>query len=84
MANLDLLPSAEDEAALAPTAAEVRERIEAVFARLADGDCAPREVALWRLIVPPMADWLEPAERDAARQKFSRLVEALGTPLAAG
>ena len=60
----------------------VRARIEAVMARLRGKTAAwsAKEAALWKVVIPQMADWLPPEERDAARAEFAALMRRLETP----
>jgi hypothetical protein len=79
MAQLDLFPRAEEEpVSFAPSIEDVRARIDAVLVRLrSSAPCSAKESALWKVIIPQMANWLPPDERDAKRREFARLIGAL-------
>ncbi len=57
-----------------PTANGVRARLEAILASLRAADkmpWTPAEARHWNVVVPQMANWLPPDERDAVRAAFT-------------
>jgi hypothetical protein len=73
MAQFELFNEAPAVSA-APSAEQVRERLEAIFATLRCGDkIAWNEMRRVQLIVPQMAQWLPEAERAAIIEEFKRL-----------
>jgi len=80
MAQLELFAQPAAPVATAPTVESVRARLEAVLAPLRSGSepsWSARDAARWKLVVPQMADWLPPQEREAVRAEFAALVQAL-------
>jgi hypothetical protein len=66
-----------------PTQGFVRARLDSILDPLRRASTLPwsaRELAKFRVIVPQMANWLPPDERDAVRREFTSLVETLLAP----
>ncbi|MHB8528194.1 MAG: hypothetical protein ACYC8V_01620 [Caulobacteraceae bacterium] len=78
MAQLDLFPQAAPAApSTVPTVESVRARIDGVMGALRSSDARPwsaKEAAMWKLVVPRMANWLPAEEREAVRAEFWALV----------
>lgn len=80
MAQLDLFPKTEPVISTVPTEDEVRARLTTILDLLRAASEMPwsaREAARWKLIVPQMADWLPPEEREAICSEFAALVGTL-------
>lgn len=76
MAQLEMFNHAPAVSA-APSAQQVRERLEAIFATLRCGDkLAWNELRRLELVVPQMSRWLPEAERAAAVSMFETLMAA--------
>ncbi len=77
MAQFELFNTAPPRSA-APSADEVRARLEAIFARLRGGDkLAWSELRRLQVVVPQMTRWLPAAEAEAARAKFAAEMDRL-------
>jgi hypothetical protein len=73
MAQLEMFNEAPAVSA-APSAEQVRARLEAIFATLRCGDkVAWNELRRLKLVVPQMAQWLPEAERAEISAEFERL-----------
>jgi hypothetical protein len=86
MAQLELFTHVEPPVSTTPTAESVRARIDAVLETLSKATVLPwtaKEAARWKLVLPQMADWLPPEERDTARREFAKLLGQFERPLAA-
>ncbi|HEV2364724.1 MAG TPA: hypothetical protein VGS12_11075 [Caulobacteraceae bacterium] len=81
MTQIDLFPAPPPEPAVtAPQTEDVRARITKVMGALAltgGPGWTAKETAYWRTVLPQMANWLPPAERDAVRAEFERLTGTL-------
>jgi hypothetical protein len=87
MTQMDLFAHPEAAPPTTPSVESVRARVATVLETLRDAATLPwtaREAARWKLVLPQMADWLPPEERDAARREFSGLMERFERPLATG
>jgi len=85
MTQLDLFAASPTPSAgpTVPTMAFVRARLNAILNPLRAASTpiwSARELAKFKVIVPQMAGWLPPEERDAVRQEFAGLVAALASP----
>lgn len=77
MAQFELFNTAPPRSA-APSADEVRARLEAIFASLRSGDkIAAGELRALRVVVPQMTRWLPEAEAEAARARFAAEMDRL-------
>jgi hypothetical protein len=77
MSQLELFAQPVSAVSTVPTVESVRARLEAVLAPLRSASELPwsaKETARWKLVVPQMADWLPPEERDAVRAEFEALI----------
>jgi hypothetical protein len=78
MSQLDLFPeAAAPPVSTIPSIESVRARIEKIMAALRQPGgpgWTVKEGALWRVVLPQMTNWLPPAERDATRAEFERLI----------
>jgi hypothetical protein len=76
MAQFELFTTAPPQSA-APSADEVRARLQAILAALRAGDkWDERQTRYWRVVVPQMAQWLPADERPGLIGEFERLLAA--------
>ena len=74
MAQLEMFNDAPAVSA-APSAEQLRARIEAIFATLRCGDKSSwNEIRRLRLVIPQMAQWLPEDERARAIEEFQGLL----------
>jgi hypothetical protein len=77
MAQFELFNTAPPVSA-APSADEVRARLEAIFATLRSGDkVAEGEIRRLKVVVPQMARWLPSEEAEAMRAQFAAEIARL-------
>ncbi|HEY5072853.1 MAG TPA: hypothetical protein VII63_12575 [Caulobacteraceae bacterium] len=77
MGQLDLFPEVHAASSTTPTVESVRARIEPVLDALRSSHAMPwsaKEAAMWRVVLPQMANWLPAEERDAVRAEFAALI----------
>jgi hypothetical protein len=80
MGQLELFAQPALTVSTVPSVESVRARLEAILAPLrtaSEPRWSAKETARWKLVVPQMADWLPPDERDAVRAEFARLIQRL-------
>lgn len=78
MAQLEMFNQAPAVSA-APSAEQVRARLESIFATLRGADKPPwSEIRQLKVVVPQMAQWLAVEERKAWLAEFERLTSEAG------